>query len=362
MAPPAQVVQAELARQQLPYRPSWVDRLQEGLDRLPWPPWIAYLGAAGVFAVAETLAKWSDGSYPVGTVFPFHLVACGTAAYGLALLHFLKRSAASALESSRPLLSLDDDAYHDLRWRLTTMPAAPVALATVLGIGFGVLQRQTLVAPHVATYRYAVDGPLAVFEFIVISVITWGVIAVFTYGTLRQARLIDTIYRDYLAIDLFRVRPLYAFAAHAARTSIGLLAIGYLWVATYPRDLMSHAVMGLFTSTLLLLTALAGALFLASLWGAHQRLEAEKQRRQADALQRLGAVLAHQRELLDAQSFAAVDATAKAIAGLNAELAYFQQASTWPWPVTMLRTFVTAMLVPLVVFVAQRIVQSRFGL
>jgi hypothetical protein len=361
MDPPAQVVHAEPARQHVPYPPSWVDRLQAGLDRLPWPPWIAYLGAWGVFAVAETLAKWSDGSYPVGTVFPFHLVAFGTAAYGLGMLHFLKRSAARALASSRPLLPLDDDAYHDLRRRLTTMPAAPVAIATLLGMAFGTFQRQALVAPHVARFHYAVDGPLAVYEFIAVPLVTWGVIAVFTYGTLRQARLIDTIYRGYLTIDLFRVRPLYAFAAHAARTSIGLLAIGYLWVVTYPRDL-GQAVMGLFTSTLLLLTALATALFLASLWGAHQRLEAEKQRRTADALQRLGAVLAHQRELLDARSFAAVDATAKAIAGLNAELAYLQQASTWPWPVTMLRTFVTAMLVPLVVFVAQRILQSRFGL
>jgi len=361
MPTPAQVAHAEPLRQRRPYRSSWVDRLQEGLDRLPWSPWITYLGAWVVLAVGETLAKWADGSYPVGILFPYHLVAFGTAAYGLALLHYLDRSAASALESSRSLLSLDDDAYHDLRWRLTTMPAAPVALATMLGMAFGALQRQTLVAPHAATLRYAVAGPLAVFEFVVVPLVTWGVIAVFTYGTLRQARLIDTIYRDYLAIDLFRVRPLYAFAAHAARMSIGLLAIGYLWVVTYPRG-VGQAVMGLFTGTLLLLTALATALFLASLWGAHQRLEAEKQRRTAEALQRLGVVLAHQRGLLDAGEFAAVDATAKAIAGLNAELAYLDKASTWPWPVTMLRTFFTAMLVPLVVFVAQRIVQTRFGL
>jgi hypothetical protein len=344
-----------------PYRSSWVDRLQAVLDRLPWSPWITYAGTWIVLAAIETLGKWSDGSYAVGTVFPFHLVAFGTGAYGLALLHFLDRSAASALASSRPLLSLDSAAFEGLRWRLTTMPAAPVALATLVGMAFGALQRQALVAPHAATYRYAVAGPLAAYEFVVVPLMTWGVIAVFSYGTLRQARLIDTIYRDYLTIDLFRVRPLYAFAAHAARMSLGLLAIGYLWVATYPRDL-GQEVMGLLSGTLLLLTALALALFLASLWGAHQRLEAEKQRRTAEALKRLGAVLEHQRTLLDDGAFAAVDATAKAIAGLNAELAYLEKASTWPWPVTMLRTFVTAMLVPLLVFVAQRILQTRLGL
>ncbi len=322
---------------------------------------MSYLGAWVVLATIETLSKWSVGSYPVGTVFPFHLVAFGTAAYGLALLHFLDRSAVRALESSRPLLSLDAAAYDDLRWRLVTMPAVPVALATLFGMAFGAFQRHALVGPHIASYRFAVDGPLAVYEFVVVPLITWGVIAVFTYGTLRQARLIDAIYRDRLAIDLFSVRPLYAFAAHAARMSIGLLAIGYLWVATYPRDL-SQAIMGLFTGTLLLLTALAAALFFSSLWGAHQRLEADRQRRTAEALQRLGAVLAHQRQLLDSGAFAACDATAKAIAGLNAELEYLGKASTWPWPVTMLRTFVTVLLVPLVVFVAQRVVQLRFGL
>jgi hypothetical protein len=360
MLTPAPEAHATRLLQRRPYRSSWVDRLQEGLDRLPWSPWITYLGAWVVLAGSETLVKWFVGSYPVGTVFPFHLVAFGTAAYGLALLHYLDRSAVSALEASRPLLR-HDDAFQDLRWRLVTMPAAPVAVVTVVGMAFGALQRQMLVAPHADAYRYAVTGPVAAFEFVVVPLLTWGVIAVFTYGTLRQAWLIDSIYRGDLDIDLFRVRPLYAFAAHAARMSFGLLVIGYLWVVTYPRDL-SDAVMGLLTAMLVLLTALATALFLASLWGAHKRLEADRQRRMAEALQRLGDVLAYQRQLLDVGSYAAVDATAKAIAGLNAELAFLEKAPTWPWPVILMRTFLTAMLVPLVVFVAQRIVQTRLGL
>ena len=288
----------------LPFR-AWVDRLQARLERLPWAPWITYLGMWVVLAGSETLAKWAVGSYPVGTVFPFHLVAFGTAAYGLALLHFLDRSAVRALDASRPLLRRDD-AYRELSWRLTNMPAVPVALATLAGFAFGALQRQLLVAPQAAHYHYTLVGPLAMFEYVVVPLLTWGVIGVFTYGTLRQARLINAIFRDELEIDLFHVRPLHAFATHAASTSFGLLVIGYLWVATYPRGL-SEAVMGLLTATLLLLTALATALFLGSLWLAHQRLEADRQGRTADAVHRLGAVLAHQRQLLDTGAFAAVE-------------------------------------------------------
>ena len=360
MLTPAPEAHATRLLQRRPYRSSWVDRLQDGLDHLPWSPWITYLGAWMVLAGTETLAKWADGSYPVGTVFPYHVVAFGTAAYGLALLHYLDRSAVSALEVSRPLLR-HDDAFHDLRWRLVTMPAAPVTLVTVVGMALGALQRHVLVAPNADVYRYAVTGPVAAFEYVVVPLLGWSVIAVFIYGTLRQARLIDSIYRGALDIDLFHVRPLYAFAAHAARMSVGLLVIGYLWAVTYPRD-VSDTVMGVLTAMLLLLTALAISLFLASLWGAHQRLETDRHRRIAEAMQRLGAVLAHQRQLLDAGSYAAVDATAKAIAGLNAELAFLEKAPTWPWPVILMRTFVTAMLVPLVVFVAQRIVQTRLGL
>lgn len=357
---PAPAAQAAPRPGRRPERSSWVDRLQERLDRLPWPPWVTYLGAWVVLAGGETLAKWAVGSYPAGTVFPFHLVAFGTAAYGLGLLHYLDRSAAGALEASRPLLRREG-AFLDLRSRLTTMPTWPAALATVAGIAFGALQRLTLVAPHAASYRYTTNGPIAVYEFVVVPLLTWGVIGVFTFGTLRQARVIDAIFREELEIDLFHVRPLHAFAAHAARMSFGLLVIGYLWVVTYPRDL-SAAVVGLLTATLVLLTALAAALFLASLWGAHQRLEADRQRRTADALHRLDGVLAQQRQLLDGGALASVDATAKAIAGLNAELAVLERASTWPWPATLLRTFVTAMLTPLLVFVAQRILQVRLGL
>jgi hypothetical protein len=122
-----------------PYPPSWVDRLTDWVQRLPGPAWLFYLGVGLVLVLIRTIVAWSDGSYPVGTFAPAHLYTAGAGVLILFVIHYLDDRAGAALADFRPVLNVDDAGYERLRYQLTTMPARPVLLWSLLGFVVGCL-------------------------------------------------------------------------------------------------------------------------------------------------------------------------------------------------------------------------------
>lgn len=72
-----------------PYSPSWLNRFTDLVERLPVPAWTFYLGSWLVLFVSYTAVKWLDGTYAVGTLFPFHAVFAGLIVYAAAASHYL---------------------------------------------------------------------------------------------------------------------------------------------------------------------------------------------------------------------------------------------------------------------------------
>ena len=58
--------------------------------------------------------------------------------YALALIHYLDSVAHRALKTFRPALHIDEAHYLALDYRLTTLPARPTLLASLLGVLFAV--------------------------------------------------------------------------------------------------------------------------------------------------------------------------------------------------------------------------------
>ncbi|MCC7449035.1 MAG: hypothetical protein IT324_16575 [Anaerolineae bacterium] len=113
------------------YIPSWIDRFTDWVDHLPLPNWAFYLVLWLLLFVAETLIHWQDGSYPLGVIYPFHLVLTGTIPYTLALIHYLDNRAEHALLKFRPALNVTDAEYAELRYQFTTLPGRPTFLASL---------------------------------------------------------------------------------------------------------------------------------------------------------------------------------------------------------------------------------------
>ena len=64
------------------------------LDSLPVaPPWLCYIGLWLALFLPYSAVKWWDRAYPIGTFNGLHLLLTGTSVYGLALIHYLDRSA-----------------------------------------------------------------------------------------------------------------------------------------------------------------------------------------------------------------------------------------------------------------------------
>lgn len=105
-----------------PYPPSWFDRFTAWVDRLPGPAWGFYLLLGIGVSVAGSAIQWIEDAYPVGTLNPLHVWTLGNFAYLLALMHYLDKSAASAIASFRPLLA---PATSGARHPCKTKPRSP---------------------------------------------------------------------------------------------------------------------------------------------------------------------------------------------------------------------------------------------
>jgi hypothetical protein len=79
-------------------------------------------------------------------------------------------------------------------------------------------------------------------------------------------------------------------------------------------------------------------------------------RRKTDAHAHIDEVLAKQRMRFERDDHAALQGGSFAMASLTAELTLLEKASTWPWETGSFRGFMTAIMLPLVVWVVEQLI------
>ena len=95
--------------------------------------------------------------------------------------------------------------------------------------------------------------------------------------------------------------------------------------------------------------------FVVPLLGLHGRLVDEKERLQGEADDRLKGILAELNRDAGALELGRADALNKTLASLVQQRELLARLPTWPWSTTTLRAFVSAILLPLALFVVQRV-------
>jgi hypothetical protein len=349
------------ARPAIPYPPSWLDRLTARIERLPGPTalWYAALGAG--LALLFTVLKWVDGTFPVGTLSPYHLVFVGTPFYTLVVLHWLDHVAGQALEAFRPVLAADAATTARLRYELTTLPARPallMALISVLGL---FLVWGQLDAPHLVAIQ---PGLLLLVTGLEagVALCAWALAGLFIYHTIHQLRIVTDIYAHHTHINLFTLGPLYAFSRLTALTAIApipafladsLGSLGSDPAPITPGTLALWLVFGL----------LSVGTFVLPLLGIHRLLAAAKAEAQLDLAARLQALLAdlHQQVASHTATADATTATKNLLDSLLAEQGLLNRVSTWPWAPETPRAVATALLLPVLVLILSEIVKRLFG-
>jgi len=197
------------------------------------------------------------------------------------------------------------------------------------------------------------SSPGGMAAFLIQTVFTQAVAGVLIYHSIHQLREISRIYLTFARLNLYRLQPLYAFSVPAALTSGGLILYNYGWFASAPELLaqpISIALSVFFATT-------AAVIFAWPLLGIHRRLAAEKKRSLAESARRFEATVAELHQRVDKKTILHMDDLNKTLASLEIERAALQRIPTWPWDPGTLRSLAATLFLPLVIWLAQYILQ-----
>jgi hypothetical protein len=312
------------------------------VQRLPLPYWLTYLLAFALESFLVHAAAWLDGTFLAWTWQPILLLFPLRTWLVLALMTYLNHEARRALHDFRALLD-SDEAAALLEFKLTTLPRRPVWVVILLGGGYFLF---------LALYRPLeafVDRPLLTPVYLLSGLGAFGLGSAIYYQTFHQLRIVHGVYADVRAFNLFQLEPVYAFSRLTARTGGAYLLLITLTLLLFPypvtdlRAVVSYVLQ-------LLLSVLA---FLLPLWRTHQRLAAEKRRLQGEVERRLDAALANLHRHLDEFDAQALAGIKLAVESLLLERKVLDEIPTWPWQPGTLKALLTALLLPLVLFLAQ---------
>jgi hypothetical protein len=97
------------------------------------------------------------------------------------------------------------------------------------------------------------------------------------------------------------------------------------------------------------------------LWFVHRRLEREKLRVLAEFHRQVESTTARLHRCLDENDMGPVTQLKDAMLGLSAERNILTQIPTWPWRAGTLAAFLSATILPIVLFIIQFVISSLLG-
>jgi hypothetical protein len=338
-------------------RRSWVNWAIDSIDGLPVPPWVTYtlltLGAIAISNAQAFEASAIDQTPLALTYYGILTIA------PLWFIHYLDRVARRSLDAFRPALDADEARLAAWREELTRIPARPAAALAAFGYA-------TMLGYAAAPEAAGLSGlsPAG----LVLRVLAEGLVAAFIlvllYHTLRQLRAVARIHAAATRLDLLRPAPLYAFSKLTSRTAIGIVLLLYSSVVIDPEN-WSGVDLVVILPWVVAPSIVAVAAFVLPLRGMHDRLAAEKERLMGANAMRLERASAALHDAVDAGDLSRTDGLSrmdglnKALASLVAERDLLARLSTWPWQPGTVGAFVTAVALPIGLFLVTRIL-DRF--
>jgi hypothetical protein len=268
------------------------------------------------------------------------------APYFLWLRSYLDRVARAAMDAFRPALAVTDAEFLGLRYQLTTLPARTTRIATAVAVGVA-LGDFALIRGSVIE-QYATSRTVALLEIGPIAAFAFAVTVVSVFQAIHQLRMVERIYGRVGKIRLFRSKPLYAFSGLTARTGVGFLLVMYYVAAVRPDLAFGNTTL---RALLVAMVPIAIASFVLPLRGIHLRIAAEKSRALAEATSRFEALIARLHERIDKEILEDADKLNMQITGVVAERDALSRLSTWPWDTATVTGFVSALVVPLLLWV-----------
>jgi hypothetical protein len=276
--------------------------------------------------------------------------------YGLALIALFRVVAARSLAAFWPATGWPIERLPDWHYRFVTVPGGFGLASVVIGTLISIVS--LVGAPAGALGVAGDDLGVAALAFLPMSAFGYSMLPISLVYTVHGLRLVTRIHREAAAINPFDRSAVNAFSVLTALVGLGYVSAGYY----------SLTVNGAFqagnVASILSLTAsvLAGIVFfVVPLWGIHGRLQQEKLRLLLAAEARADATSAELYRRIDAGEFEAGKNLADTLAGVAATRHRIVQLPTWPWPPELLRGFVSALLLPVAIYLLTRLLSGVIG-
>jgi len=336
----------------VPYRAGPVGRFIAWLDRLPWHGWWLLVALFALPVAWAHAVMWATGRLPAGALDSSILVLAVYGPYALGAGAIGVRVANRALMAFWPATGWPDSERPEWVVRLSAAPARYEWPSLVVGAIGGLLalaaSPDTVLGPPGNRLAvYVAYAPAFLFGY--------GMLGAGLVLTIHWLRLVARIHREATAIDPFDRVPVYAFSR--LTVAVGL---SYVLATYYSFSINGAFQVGNLVSLAFLGTATTFGViaFVAPLWGIHGRLVREKERLLADVERRVTRLAEEMYDRIDAGDFAATASLNTTLSGLTTLRDRVSHLPTWPWPPQLLRGFLSALLLPIIIFVASRLVES----
>ncbi|MBK6768932.1 MAG: hypothetical protein IPG72_07985 [Ardenticatenales bacterium] len=330
-----------------PYPRSWIDLLIRWIDYGPAPAWLFYVLLAALLALWSNAVMWIDGSQPAGTFVRLRVADGGYGVFFLALYHYLNSAARRSFRQFEPVLDAPKAESRTLEYRLTNLPRWLGVLAVLLGLG---LETVSLRANPESFGVAGAHSPWPAISLLVQSPLGFGCMFALALQCIRQLRLVNDLHARATDINLFQLGPAQALSGLTSRTGIGLIAF-----ITYNRLVEGSDINFLNVVALVIMGALAVTVFVVPLLGMRGRLRAEQARLVGEANARIQRTIGQIHARIDAGEHEAVGNLRTTLSALIEERQLIEGISTWPWRSSTLRGFASTLLLPIIIWLIQRL-------
>jgi hypothetical protein len=256
-------------------------------------------------------------------------------------------------------LQIDESEYATLEYKLTHNPARAWLIASLLAAVLGFLYLMSMpVAFGLSSKTSLVTYLLTVLHTMLISALFF----VFVYHILRQLRLVVAIHAMAKHVNLFQLRPVYAFSSLTARTGlVMLLYINYNYLVYFYFVVPGAPPGPIEYASLVFMFLVALACFVLPLNGIHRRLMDEKSRLLAESNRLIELIISSLHQRVNEGQYDGMLGLQNALGGLRAEREMIERISTWPWRPETLRGFLSAVGLPILLYLATRVLGRFLG-
>lgn len=337
------------------YSPSWVDYLTRWINRLPGSNGIYYIGLGLIIFLVQVLVLSLDGILAT-SLDSAHIFMAVAIPYMLVLISYLNSAAQKNLRILQPSLCLDGERTRLLEKNLTTLPAPWTILAGFIGIGCVLLLESTSGAAYIL--ESLENSPISGNIFRITYLVLWWVFGTLIYHTIHQLRVIGIIYGQLTEINLYQPKSLYTFSVMIAITAFGtfLLPVGFL-LANPWATWNEPAVFG----TVLAVQLLALGIFVWPHYGIHRLQVAEKENLLENANMHLEMIIHELHKAVEENKLKGMGDVSTTISSLKTEIETLEKIPTWPWHPETLRFLITALALPMGIWLIQLLLGRLLG-